>query len=188
MSTSTSGCGTSKTPYWLFNRIIQTADNSSDANPIEFDKQSQFELPQDPPPKFYGIVDLLAMLTPELSVNSIIGWNKDVADRIQSLFDDLPRIGHLKDQVGRFLCENPELIDGISETKDRVPEYFGHDAIMSLRLVENEEDKVSLLTLGVKTSFDVDSAFDALNRFEDEWYLPRFEDAVSKFVIDLRFV
>lgn len=122
-----------------------------------------------------------------LSRNSLYGWNQFIADSIQSLFDNIERTGPLSDQIGIFLCENPDLIEVIDETNGKIPTYFGDDASLELRLLMNDEDDVTLLTLAVRTSLDVDSAFDALNRFEDEWYFERFDEAITNFIIDITF-
>ena len=94
--------------------------------------------------------------TVRLSRNSLYGGNQFIADRSQSLFDNIERTGPLSEQIGIFLCENPDLIEVLDETKGKIPTYFGDDASLELRLLMNDEDDVTLLTLAVRTRLDVD--------------------------------
>lgn len=165
------------------------SDRSTDAETfIGIEELAQFNVPQEPEEEdLFGRLILFDEIPLSAVTNSIISWNQDVADRIQGLFDEIPRSGPLADKIGSFLCENPDLIEVIDETKGKIPTYFGDDASLELRLLMNDEDDVTLLTLAVRTSLDVDSAFAALNKFEDEWYFERFDEAITNFIIDISF-
>lgn len=185
---------TSVIPFSSYRQVLRPvrdmySDRSTDAATfIGIEELAQFNVPQEPEEEdLFGRLILFDEISLSAVTNSIISWNQDVADRIQGLFDEIPRSGPLADEIGSFLCKNPDLIEVIDETMGKIPSYFGDDASLELRLLMDDEDDVTLLTLAVRTSLDVDSAFYALNKFEDEWYFKRFDEAITNFIIDITF-
>lgn len=83
-----------------------------------------------------------------------------------------------------FLRKNPDLSSLVSEAVEHLERYFP-DGRMRLRLLVDPEYGDKGLFLGVSTDLDGASAFEALERFDKEWWIQNPHPSRASLVIDI---
>lgn len=79
------------------------------------------------------------------------------------------------DGVGRYLSSNAAVIPVLQEAARELPRYFPPGAHRALRVFRDQEwGDVGPLFVTIEWPHDAGlEALDRLNRFEDEWWIPR---------------
>lgn len=102
---------------------------------------------------------------------------------------DIPLDGRIAiveaDEVHRLLGAHPDLRAVINEAADQIVRFIP-DARLSLELLIDPEYGDEELLLGVETSLRGIESLDALERFDEAWWIPNVRRARGLFFINLR--
>lgn len=92
---------------------------------------------------------------------------------------------HDEPEVRRLLRAHPDLAAMIQEAADQLVRFIP-DARLSLELLTDPEYGDEELRLGVATKLPVLEALEALDRFDEAWWLPNARRARDLFFVNLR--
>jgi transcriptional regulator with XRE-family HTH domain len=88
-------------------------------------------------------------------------------------------------EVRRLLLAHPDLVHMIQEAADQLIRFIP-DARLTLEVIIDPEYGDEELLLGVSTSLPVLEAMEALDRFDEAWWLPNARRAWGLFFVNLR--
>jgi hypothetical protein len=91
-------------------------------------------------------------------------------------------------EVGVFIDENPTCIEYLKNLKNELPKYFPNSRLTLSHYRDHEDETWETLRVIVDTQKSVDDVFECMEKFDDEYWLERPNDALKLIVVDVGFL